>query len=98
MSADQAGVEFEGRVDSALQTPCELARALTGARQPAMGMMVGDWLHARKYFSLWTNTPPCRDFAMPTGEMNVVNPDKPKKVRMVAPTSRNPSFRHWERR
>jgi hypothetical protein len=53
VSADQVQLEFDSRVDATLQTTHELARALIGAHQAAMSLIVnGDWLHARKYFSL----------------------------------------------
>jgi hypothetical protein len=48
MSAHQARVEFQSHVDATRQTTCELARALIGAHQAAMSLIVaGDWLHAR---------------------------------------------------
>jgi GAF domain len=51
---------------STLQTTCELARALIGAHQAAMSLIVaGDWLHARKYFSLSDKYAAYRDFTMP---------------------------------
>jgi GAF domain-containing protein len=66
VSAERAQVEFESRVDAILQTSCELARALIGAHQAAMSLIVaGDWLHARKYFSLSDEYAAFRDFAMP---------------------------------
>lgn len=52
MGADEVVVEFESRVDATLQIICELARALIGAHQGAMSLIVaGDLTHARKYFS-----------------------------------------------
>jgi GAF domain-containing protein len=72
VSADQAKVEFETRVDSTLQTTCELARALIGAHQAAMSLIVaGDWLHARKYFSLSDKYAAYRDFTMPARGVGV---------------------------
>jgi GAF domain-containing protein len=66
MSADRSQTEFESRVDATLQTTCELARALIGAHQAAMSLIVaGDWLHARKYFSLSDKYADFRDFTMP---------------------------------
>jgi GAF domain-containing protein len=66
VSADQAQLEFESHVDTTLQTTCELARALIGAHQAAMSLIVnGDWLHARKYFSLSDKYAAYRDFSMP---------------------------------
>jgi GAF domain-containing protein len=66
VSADHAQLEFEGRVDATLQTTCELARALIGAHQAAMSLIVnGDWTHARKYFSLSDKYAAFRDFSMP---------------------------------
>jgi GAF domain-containing protein len=63
---DPAAVEFERRVDATLQLCCELARALIGAHQAAMSMIVdGDWLHARKYFSLSDKYAAWRDFTTP---------------------------------
>jgi GAF domain-containing protein len=63
---DRVAVEFEGRVDSTLQLCCELARAMIGAHQAAMSLIVGgDWLHARKYFSLSDKYAAFRDFTMP---------------------------------
>ena len=64
--ADAVAVEFESRVDATLQLCCELARALIGAHQAAMSMIVdGDWLHARKYFSLSDKYAAWRDFTTP---------------------------------
>jgi len=66
MDEDPAAVEFETRVDATLQTCCELARALIGAHQAAMSLIVaGDWSHARKYFSFSNKYAAFRDFAMP---------------------------------
>jgi GAF domain-containing protein len=66
VSADRAQIEFESRVDVMLQTTCELARALIGAHQAAMSLIAeGDWLHARKYFSLSDKYADFRDFTMP---------------------------------
>jgi GAF domain-containing protein len=63
---DQVAVEFECRVDAALQLCCELARAMIGAHQAAMSLIVGgDWMHARKYFSLSEKYAAFRDFDMP---------------------------------
>jgi GAF domain-containing protein len=65
-AADEAAVEFESRVDATLQMTCELARALIGAHQAAMSLIVaGDWAHARKYFSLSDKYARWRDFTMP---------------------------------
>jgi hypothetical protein len=65
-AADEAAVEFESRVDATLQMTCELARALIGAHQAAMGLIVpGDWAHARKYFSLSDKYARWKDFRMP---------------------------------
>src|SRR5262249_54804153 len=51
-----AQTEFNARTDHLLQTTCEVARALVGAHQAAMAMLVaGDWANARKYFSLSEN-------------------------------------------
>ena len=53
MNADHPQVEFDSNIDATLQTTCELARALIGAHQAAMSLIVaGDWAHARKYISL----------------------------------------------
>lgn len=58
--------EFDARVDHLLQTTCEVARALIGAHQAAMAMLVeGDWTHARKYFSLSDKYEQWKDFTMP---------------------------------
>jgi GAF domain-containing protein len=58
--------EFDNRVDHLLETTCEVARALAGAHQAAMAMMVGgDWAHARKYFSLSDKYEQWKDFTMP---------------------------------
>ena len=66
MSVDRAQAEFEIRVDATLQMTCELARALIGAHQAAMSLIVsGDWLHARKYFSYSDRYAAFGDFAMP---------------------------------
>lgn len=66
MSVDRAQAEFEIRVDATLQMTCELARALIGAHQAAMSLIVGgDWLHARKYFSYSDRFAAFRDFTMP---------------------------------
>ena len=63
---DLAAIEFESRVDTTLQTCCELARALIGAHQAAMSLIVeGDWAHARKYFSLSDKYAAFRDFKTP---------------------------------
>jgi GAF domain-containing protein len=63
---DEVAVEFECRVDTALQLCCELARAMIGAHQAAMSLIVGgDWLHGRKYFSLSEKYAAFRDFTMP---------------------------------
>ncbi len=64
--ADDTTAEFESRVDATLQMTCELARALIGTHQAAMSLIVaGDWLHARKYFSLSDKYAAFRDFTMP---------------------------------
>src|SRR5512133_427174 len=64
--ADPAAREFETHVDATLQLSCELARALTGAHQAAMSLIVkGDWAPARKYFSLSEEYAAVRDFTMP---------------------------------
>jgi GAF domain-containing protein len=64
--ADPAAREFETHVDATLQLSCELARALAGAHQAAMSLIVkGDWRHARKYFSLSEEYAAFRDFTMP---------------------------------
>ena len=61
-----ANDEFDARVDHLLQTTCEVARALVGAHQAAMAMIVaGDWTHARKYFSLSEKYAQWKDFTMP---------------------------------
>ena len=66
MAADPAAIEFERRVDATLQTSCELARAVIGAHQAAMSLIVaGDWSHARKYFSYSDKYAAFSDFAMP---------------------------------
>jgi GAF domain-containing protein len=58
--------EFDVRVDHLLQTTCEVARALVGAHQAAMGLIVaGDWTKARKYFSLSDKYAQWKDFTMP---------------------------------
>jgi hypothetical protein len=63
---DEAAVEFESRVDATLQMTCELARALVGAHQAAMSLIVaGDWAHAHEYFSLSDKYARWRDFTMP---------------------------------
>ena len=63
---DLAAIEFEIRVDTTLQTCCELARALIGAHQAAMSLIVGgDWAHARKYFSISDKYAAFRDFTRP---------------------------------
>jgi GAF domain-containing protein len=57
--------EFDVRVDHLLQTTCEVARALVGAHQAAMGLIVaGDWAQARKYFSLSDKYEQWKDFTM----------------------------------
>jgi GAF domain-containing protein len=72
VSAEQARVEFECRVDVTLQTTCELARALIPAHQAAMSLIVaGDWRHARKYFSLSEKYAAFRDFTMPARGVGV---------------------------
>jgi GAF domain-containing protein len=72
VSADQARVEFQSHVDATLQTTCELARALIGAHQAAMSLIVaGAWLHARKYFSLSDKYAAFRDFTMPARGVGV---------------------------
>lgn len=72
MSADHAQVEFDSHVDATLQTTCELARALIGAHQGAMSLIVnGDWTHARKYFSLSDKYAAFRDFTMPARGVGV---------------------------
>jgi GAF domain-containing protein len=49
-----------------------LARALIGAHQAAMSLIVaGDWLHARKYFSLSDKYAAFRDFTMPARGVGV---------------------------
>jgi GAF domain-containing protein len=64
--AADAAHEFECRVDHLLQTTCEVARALIGAHQAAMAMIVeGDWSHARKYFSFSDKYEQWKDFTMP---------------------------------
>jgi GAF domain-containing protein len=61
-----AADEFACRVDHLLQTTCEVARALVGAHQSAMAMLIaGDWTHARKYFSLSDKYEQWKDFTMP---------------------------------
>jgi GAF domain-containing protein len=58
--------EFDCRVDHLLHTTCEVARALVGAHQAAMAMLVAsDWTQARKYFSLSDKYEQWQDFAMP---------------------------------
>lgn len=58
--------EFDARVDHLLQSSCKVARALTGAHQAAMAMIVGgDWTQARKYFSLSDKYAEWKDFRMP---------------------------------
>jgi GAF domain len=72
VSADRARAEFRSRVDATLQTTCELARALIGAHQAAMSLIVaGDWPHARKYFSLSDKYAAYRDFTMPARGVGV---------------------------
>ena len=84
---DEAAVEFESRVDATLQMTCELARALVGAHQAAMSLIVaGDWAHARKYFSHLARSCRSNPFSKEShmsGEINVTSPDKPKTVLMV---------------
>jgi len=66
VTADLVASEFESRVDETLQASCEVARALVGAHQAAMSLIIrGDWSHARKYFSLSDKYAPFRDFTMP---------------------------------
>src|SRR5438874_12233692 len=66
LADDTATQEFDVRVDHLLQTTCEVARALVGAHQSAMAMMVGgDWTQARKYFSLSERYEQWQDFTMP---------------------------------
>lgn len=61
-----AADEFDARVDHLLQCTCEVARALVGAHQAAMAMLVGgDWAQARKYFSLSDKYAEWKDFRMP---------------------------------
>jgi GAF domain-containing protein len=68
VAADAAAIEFESRVDATLQRCCELARALIGAHQAAMSLIVaGDWSHARKYFSFSEKYAAFGDFTMPAG-------------------------------
>jgi GAF domain-containing protein len=63
---DPAAIEFETRVDATLQLCCELARALIGTHQSAISLIIeGDWLHARKYFSLSDKYAAWRDFTTP---------------------------------
>jgi GAF domain-containing protein len=63
---DAATEEFDVRVDHLLQATCEVARAMVGAHQAAMGMIVaGDWTQARKYFSLSDKYEEWKDFRMP---------------------------------
>jgi GAF domain-containing protein len=65
-SVESAAQEFDARVDHLLQTTCEVARALVGAHQAAMAMLVGaDWRRARKYFSLSDKYEQWQDFTMP---------------------------------
>src|SRR6266540_3916740 len=64
--ADDTTAEFESRVDETLQASSEVARALVGAHQAAMNLIIpGDWSHARKYFSLSDKYAPFRDFTIP---------------------------------
>jgi GAF domain-containing protein len=66
VDAATATEEFDVRVDHLLQRSCEVARALAGAHQAAMAMIVaGDWAQARKYFSLSDKYEQWKDFAMP---------------------------------
>jgi GAF domain-containing protein len=63
---DAISAEFESRVDTTLQICCELARALIGAHQGAMSLIVaGDWAHSRKYFSFSDKYAAFRDFDTP---------------------------------
>jgi GAF domain-containing protein len=73
VTADRAAqAEFESRVDATLQTTCEVARALIGAHQAAMSLIIaGDWRHARKYFSLSDKYAAFRDFTMPARGVGV---------------------------
>jgi GAF domain-containing protein len=65
-AASAAADEFDTRVDHLLQCTCGVARALVGAHQAAMGMIVGgDWAQARKYFSLSDKYAEWKDFRMP---------------------------------
>jgi GAF domain-containing protein len=64
--AAQADAEFDVRVDELLQSTCEVARALVGAHQAATALIVaGDWIDARKYFSLSEKYEQWKDFTMP---------------------------------
>jgi GAF domain-containing protein len=64
--AAAATEEFDLRVDHLLQATCEVARAMAGAHQAAMAMLVGgDWTQARKYFSLSDKYEQWKDFTMP---------------------------------
>jgi GAF domain-containing protein len=76
VTADRAAqAEFESRVDATLQTTCEVARALIGAHQAAMSLIIaGDWRHARKYFSLSDKYAAFRDFTMPARGVGVHAP------------------------
>jgi GAF domain-containing protein len=64
--AARATAEFDVRVDELLQATCEVARAMIGAHQAAMALIVaGDWADARKYFSLSEKYAEWREFKMP---------------------------------
>jgi GAF domain-containing protein len=64
--SDDAATECDSRVDVTLQATCEVARALIGAHQAAMSLIVaGDWAHARKYFSLSDKYEPWKNVTMP---------------------------------
>jgi len=95
--ADDTTAEFESRVDATLQMTCELARALIGTHQAAMSLIVaGDWLHARKYFSLSDKYAAFRDFTMPArgvGLHALVVAENTALRRTQAEVERHPAWR-----
>jgi GAF domain-containing protein len=98
-AAATATQEFEVRVDHLLQCTCEVARALVGAHQAAMAMLVGgDWTHARKYFSLSDKYQQWKDFTMPARGIGlhalVVAKNKPLRL-STAELQQHPGWRGY---
>jgi GAF domain-containing protein len=97
VAANPVAVEFESRVDTTLQTCCELARALIGTHQAAMSLIVGgDWAHARKYFSLSDKYAAFRDFRTPGRGigLHAVVVDENSALRLTqAEVERHPAWR-----